>query len=82
LSQEREKCRRALAKCAFNAHIAKMNETPSERKKRLALQVIDGTKAAAEYREKMDAIARRTAQLRAERLAREAAQGRAANSDR
>jgi hypothetical protein len=51
-----------------------MPETPEQRKERLALQAIDGVKAAIEYRENTNAVRRRTAQLRAERLAREAAQ--------
>jgi hypothetical protein len=48
-----------------------MTETPEQRKERLALQAIDGAKAAIEYRQKLDAVLRRTAQLRAERLARQ-----------
>jgi hypothetical protein len=51
-----------------------MQETPEQRKERLALQAVDGAKAAVEYREKQDAVLRRTAELRAERLARENAQ--------
>jgi hypothetical protein len=51
-----------------------MIETPEQRKERLALQAVDGAKAAIEYREKQDAVLRRTAQLRAERLARQGAQ--------
>jgi hypothetical protein len=57
-----------------------MTETPEQRKERLALQAIDGAKAAIEYREKRDAVLRRTAQLRAERLAREDAQRGAAKA--
>jgi hypothetical protein len=38
------------------------------------LQAVDGAKAAIEYREKQVAVLRRTAELRAERLARENAQ--------
>jgi len=52
-----------------------MQETPEQRKERLALQAVDGAKAAIEYREKQVAVLRRTAELRAERLARENAQG-------
>ena len=48
-----------------------MPETPEQRKERLALQAIDGAKAAIEYRAKQEAVLRRTAELRAERLARE-----------
>jgi hypothetical protein len=51
-----------------------MQETPEQRKERLALQAVDGAKAAVEYREKQHAVLRRTAELRAERLARENAQ--------
>jgi hypothetical protein len=51
-----------------------MTETPEQRKVRLAQQAIDGAKAAVEYRQKLDATLRRTAKLRAERLAREAEQ--------
>jgi hypothetical protein len=63
-----------LAAGADNTHISGMSETPEQRKERLALQAIDGAKAAIEYREKQDAVRRRTAQLRAERLAREVTQ--------
>ena len=59
-----------------------MPETPEQRKERLALQAIDGVKAAIEYRQKTDAVRRRTAQLRAERLAREAAQHGAVKAKR
>jgi len=51
-----------------------MQETPEQRKERLALQAVDGAKAAVEYRAKQDAVLRRTAELRAQRLARETAQ--------
>ena len=60
-----------LAAGAGNTHISGMSETPEQRKERLAQQAIDGAKAAIEYRAKQDAVLRRTAQLRAERLARE-----------
>jgi hypothetical protein len=63
-----------VAESPINAYMADMTETPEQRKARLAQQAIDGAKAAVEYRKKTEATLRRTAQLRAERMAREAAQ--------
>lgn len=71
-----------MANRPFNPHMAGMTETPEQRKARLAQQAIDGAKAAIEYRQKMDATLRRTAQLRKERLAREAAQQDASEGKR